>query len=150
MTAPGSKDDREIKLVDVSNETVLTVLVFPNGKADVRSSMPPEQVRETLLRLAEVYRGRESVNDGEALDDHVCGPECAPGPGGSVIPLAFIELTRSEVDGMVDDLQHKVKEPMTTEQLALMLANPHDLPARRHVQALSVMAALLLQRAAYQ
>lgn len=65
-----------------------------------------------------------------------------------VIPEDFIELTRSEVDGIIADLS--AREPLTTEQIALILFEKRSLSDVEHRQALSVMCAILLQQAVYQ
>ncbi|ADU15945.1 hypothetical protein TAJ_74 [Mycobacterium phage Taj] len=53
----GSIDDRRVEVIN-ADETVLTVLVYPNGAVRFRSNQPRQWVAETLQRLADSLRER--------------------------------------------------------------------------------------------
>lgn len=66
-----------------------------------------------------------------------------------VIPEEFIESTRVQTGAIIEDVK-KRSEPLTTEQIALIVFEQKNLTHTEHVQVLSVMVAILLQRAAYE
>ncbi|AJF40408.1 hypothetical protein SEA_NECROPOLIS_51 [Mycobacterium phage Necropolis] len=53
----GSLDDRQVEVIN-ADETVLTVLVYPDGKVRFRSNQPREWVAETLQTLADSLRSQ--------------------------------------------------------------------------------------------
>ncbi|AKU45049.1 hypothetical protein QUICO_76 [Mycobacterium phage Quico] len=53
----GSIDDRRVEVIN-ADETVLTVLVYPDGNVRLRTDQPQSWVIETLQRLADSLRER--------------------------------------------------------------------------------------------
>lgn len=126
----GSLDDHQVKVVNATDETVLTAMVFPNGSATILSNQPPEWVATALRQMADSYApGDQTLMDAD-------------------VPTALIETVRTEIDGMVSDLK-QAPEPLTTAQIIQMFGQQKDLTNEQHRQALATTAAILLQRAVY-
>ncbi|QFG11120.1 hypothetical protein PBI_QUEENHAZEL_49 [Mycobacterium phage QueenHazel] len=53
----GSLDDRRVEVIN-ADETVLTVLVYPDGNVRLRTDQPQSWVIETLQTLADSLRER--------------------------------------------------------------------------------------------
>lgn len=49
----GSLDDRKIEVIDVADETVLAIVVYPDGRTRFQSDQPLEWVAEVLQRLTD-------------------------------------------------------------------------------------------------
>ncbi len=54
----GSHDNKPPRIVDVKRETLLAILVYPDGRVHFSSSQPEEWVVETLQRITDAQRAR--------------------------------------------------------------------------------------------
>lgn len=126
---PGSMDDRQVHVVNASQETVLTVMVYPDGRTMILSDHPKEWVAWVLRQLADTQD--------PPMDDQP-----------AEITQQLIELTRTHVDEMIKDLERR-QDPMTTQQIMAVLGNQANLSCADHRQVLAMTAALLFQRAVY-
>ncbi|WNO26641.1 hypothetical protein SEA_JUNIORMINT_53 [Mycobacterium phage Juniormint] len=59
----GSLDDRQVEVIN-ADETVLTVLVYPNGGVRFRSNQPRQWGAETLQVLADSVRAQAEREEG--------------------------------------------------------------------------------------
>ncbi|AIT14559.1 hypothetical protein SEA_SMURPH_51 [Mycobacterium phage Smurph] len=58
----GSLDDRQVEIID-TNETVLAVLVYPDGHTRLRTDQPLSWVAATLQILTDSVRARANEAD---------------------------------------------------------------------------------------
>lgn len=119
----GSMDDREVRVVHANEETVLTLMVFPDGTTQVMSGQPKGVVAYMLREVARSFE------------------EYEPAP----LTAENIEMVRTQVDGMIGDLERK-QDPMTTQQIVAILNQQRNLSDDSHRELLALTAALLLQR----
>jgi hypothetical protein len=54
----GSLDDQQVEIVNVGQETVLAILVYPDGKVRFNTRESIEWVAETLQTLADSVRAK--------------------------------------------------------------------------------------------
>ena len=69
----GSLDATPPKIVNVTRETVLTVMVYPDGRVQFVSNQPPEWVAETLQRLTDSVKAKiaHPANDDDYGPDYL-------------------------------------------------------------------------------
>ena len=122
----GSMDDREVHVVNAGEETILTVLVYPDGKTVVLSDHPGDVIAYMLRQLADTF---------------------TPDPA-MQLTADQVEETRTQVDAMIKELEDG-DEPATTETLVAILGDQRRLSADEHRLMLATTAAVLFQRVVY-
>jgi hypothetical protein len=129
----GSMDDREVHVVNATQETVLTVLVYPDGKSVVLSNQSKEWVADVLRRLANTQAPAD--------------PSLTRTPMDTNVPSELIEMVREQVDGMISDLASV--PPVTTAQMIYTFGQQLNLTDEQHRRMLATTAAILMQRVVY-
>lgn len=121
-------DDHQVKIVNATDDTILTVFVFPDGSATMLSAQSKEWVGETLRRLADT----QSPADRRPMNADV--------------PAVLIETVRTQMTAMVNEMRRDCATP-PTEQIIQMFGTQALLSSDEHRQVLATTAAVLLQLA---
>ncbi|AKF14897.1 hypothetical protein AVT46_gp36 [Mycobacterium phage MOOREtheMARYer] len=57
-------DDKQVRLVNVTDECAFSLLGFPSGAVDIHSKIPPAELASTLRALADRIESKAGEIDG--------------------------------------------------------------------------------------